>query len=169
MNVLRCTYVWQKNWAAFGAKLFKAKQRRLVSRKRDSASENLEDVWLAVEEECISILDATKLNPVFKYKYRSVVTFGGWKEDFMLVVNKMTSKGSGQSELGTERLLFVLPRGKILEITLLIASYINAIVRQQGLTFDVTMKKTSAATDKNIKVWDMESAEWPMLPGAGLI
>ena len=32
-----------------------------MSRKRDSASENLEDVWLAVEEECISILDATKL------------------------------------------------------------------------------------------------------------
>jgi hypothetical protein len=52
---------------------------------------------------------------------------------------------------------------------LLIASYINAIVRQQGLTFDVTMKKTSAAAEKNIKVWDMESVEWPMLPGAGLI
>lgn len=50
---------------------------------------------------------------MFKYKYRSVVTFGGWKEDFMLVVNKTTQKGSGQSELGTERLLFVMPRGKV--------------------------------------------------------
>ena len=60
---------------------------------------------------------------------------------------------------------------QILEITLLVASYINAIVRQQGLTFDVkcTTKKTSGAAEKNIKVWDMESAEWPMLPGAGLI
>ena len=42
-----------------------------------------------------------------------MVTFGGWKEDFMLVVNKTTQKGSGQSELGTERLLFVMPRGKV--------------------------------------------------------
>ncbi|XP_028409734.1 pleckstrin homology domain-containing family H member 2-like [Dendronephthya gigantea] len=160
-----------KNWPTFGAKLFKAKQRRIVSRKRDSASENLEDVWLAVQEECISILDSTKMNPVFKYNYRSVVTFGGWKEDFMLVVNKTTPKRSGQSELGTERLLFVMPRGKILEITLLIASYINAIVRQQGLTFDVTSttKVASATAEKDIKVWDMESTEWPMVSGPGLI
>ena len=53
---------------------------------------------------------------MFKYKYRSVVTFGGWKEDFMLVVNKTTPKGSGQSELGTERLLFVLSRGKVIMV-----------------------------------------------------
>ena len=33
----------------------------MVPRKRDSATENLEDVWLAVEEECISILDVTKM------------------------------------------------------------------------------------------------------------
>lgn len=52
-----------------------------------------------------------------------MVTFGGWKEDFMLVVNKTTQKGSGQSELGTERLLFVMPRGKVLQYLTLI--YIN--------------------------------------------
>lgn len=50
-----------------------------------------------------------------------MVTFGGWKEDFMLVVNKTTPKRSGQSELGTERLLFVMPRGKVRRYNVLVS------------------------------------------------
>ncbi len=62
-----------------------------------------------------------------------MVTFGGWKEDFMLVVNKTTPTGSGQSELGTERLLFVLPRGKVSLI----------IDNQRNLLDRVCVKETS--------------------------
>lgn len=33
----------------------------MVTKKRDSTSETLEDIWLAVEEDCISILDVSKM------------------------------------------------------------------------------------------------------------
>ena len=46
------------------------------------------------------------------------------------------------------------------------ASYINAIVRQQGITCDVNGGPNSGARD--VKVWDLESSEWPVLPGSNV-
>lgn len=67
--------------------------------------------------------------------------------------------------------ILCLPHTQVLEITLLVASYINAIVRQQGLTFDVqcTTASSSGAADDDVKVWDMESTDWPVIPGTGLL
>jgi len=97
-----------------------------------------------------------------------VVTFGGWKEDFMLVVNQSIMRGGNTVEQGTQRLLFVMSRGKILEITLLMASYINAIIRQKGITCDVTETVPTSRQGMDVKVWDLESAEWPMVPGSNV-
>lgn len=48
-----------------------------------------------------------------RYRYKHVVTFGGWKEDFMLVVNQSIMRGGNTVEQGTQRLLFVMSRGKV--------------------------------------------------------
>ena len=42
-----------------------------------------------------------------------MVTFGGWKDDFMLVVNQSIMRGGNTVEQGTQRLLFVMSRGKV--------------------------------------------------------
>lgn len=54
---------------------------------------------------------------------------------------------------------------QILEITLLMASYINAIIRQKGITCEAPgTPATRQGVD--VKVWDLESAEWPIVPGS---
>ena len=46
------------------------------------------------------------------------------------------------------------------------ASYINAIIRQKGITCDVTEAGPASRQGMDVKVWDLESAEWPMVPGS---
>ena len=41
------------------------------------------------------------------------MTFGGWKDDFMLVVNQSIMRGGNTVEQGTQRLLFEMSRGKV--------------------------------------------------------
>ncbi|KAK2561061.1 Pleckstrin homology domain-containing family H member 2 [Acropora cervicornis] len=132
-----------RRWPFFGSKLFEAQQKHTVSavKKRAVQTEGTQPVWLAVEEDSISILEGEGLRLMCRYRYKHVVTFGGWKEDFMLV---------------------------ILEITLLMASYINAIIRQKGITCDVTETVPTSRQGMDVKVWDLESAEWPMVPGSNV-
>ena len=54
---------------------------------------------------------------------------------------------------------------QILELTLLMASYINAIIRQKGITCDVSETPPNRQ-GMDVKVWDLESSEWPIVPGA---
>lgn len=61
------------------------------------------------------------------------------------------------------KLVFLL---QILEITLLMASYINAIVIQKGITCDAPSRASATGQAVDVKVWDLESAEWPMVPGS---
>ncbi len=60
---------------------------------------------------------------------------------------------------------------QILEITLLIASYINAIVKQRGITYrpqagsgeSIGAKETLTRKNSAPKVWDLESSSQPVL------
>merc|ERR1712071_236624 len=54
--------------------------------------------------------------------YSAIVTFGGCQDDLMVVVNNCDIQGPG-----TQRMLFSLAKPKILELTLLIADYMNAL------------------------------------------
>ena len=47
------------------------------------------------------------------YEYKNVVTFGGFKDDFMLSVNKLDSK-SGKPSSQTERLIFSMTKAKVI-------------------------------------------------------
>uniref|UniRef100_A0A8C6TAC5 Pleckstrin homology domain containing, family H (with MyTH4 domain) member 1 n=1 Tax=Neogobius melanostomus TaxID=47308 RepID=A0A8C6TAC5_9GOBI len=104
-----------RKWPLFGAKLFSAKP------VPPSAVEQTQ-VWLAVNEDGLCVLDLT-MHPLVTYPYHCVITFGGCKEDFMLVTTQQKEPGVGKKSV--EKLVFTMAKPKILELTLLMASYIN--------------------------------------------
>ncbi|GIX68842.1 uncharacterized protein CG43867 [Caerostris extrusa] len=55
-----------RKWSFTGGKLFPAKFK----------SGSLQNIWLAVAENCIAILDITSLQCIMRYPYSSVMTFG---------------------------------------------------------------------------------------------
>ncbi|XP_052123012.1 uncharacterized protein CG43867 isoform X4 [Frankliniella occidentalis] len=105
---LTCT----RKWPYFGSGLFQARFRQAEPAV----------VWLAVSEDSITLLELGTMQALARYAYTSVVTFGGCQEDFMLVV-------SNDDGLGSQKLLFSLSKPKILELTVLIADYMNAMGR----------------------------------------
>uniref|UniRef100_H9GAG7 Pleckstrin homology, MyTH4 and FERM domain containing H1 n=1 Tax=Anolis carolinensis TaxID=28377 RepID=H9GAG7_ANOCA len=105
-----------RKWPLFGAKLFTAKPV-LPSSLEDAP------LWIAVNEDGISILDYNTLHLKLAYSYSSVLTFGGYHDDFMIVVSQVKDRCSGKAN--PEKLLFTMASVKIVEVTLLIASYIN--------------------------------------------
>ncbi|XP_041487284.1 pleckstrin homology domain-containing family H member 2 [Microtus oregoni] len=108
-----------RKWPFFGAKLFFAKPIA------PSSSGNT-FVWLAIHENGLSILEYTSMRLMVSYVYRSLMTFGGYQDDFMVVIN------THSKDRPTEKLLFAMAKPKILEITLLIASYINNFFQQKA-------------------------------------
>ena len=51
--------------------------------------------------------------PISLYDYRSVITFGGWKDDFMIVVTQLIESAPHHYEHRTQKLLFVMPKTKV--------------------------------------------------------
>uniref|UniRef100_T1J612 PH domain-containing protein n=1 Tax=Strigamia maritima TaxID=126957 RepID=T1J612_STRMM len=117
-NTLDCARIYltcTRKWSFFGTKLFSAKMKM-----PDQTT-----VWLCVSDDSISLLDHITMQPIQKHKYQSVVTFGGCRDDFMLVVSP-----TDISEPHTQKLLFIMSKLQILELTLLTADYVNAMNRQ---------------------------------------
>lgn len=99
-----------RKWKFFGATLFQAKPKF-----SDQAM-----IWLAVSEDSISVLELSTMIPLATYNFSSIITFGGCQEDFMLVVGV-------HGDSCEKQLLFAMSKPKILEITLLLADYMNAM------------------------------------------
>uniref|UniRef100_A0A8C4SX41 Pleckstrin homology, MyTH4 and FERM domain containing H2 n=1 Tax=Erpetoichthys calabaricus TaxID=27687 RepID=A0A8C4SX41_ERPCA len=115
-----------RKWHLFGAKLFFAKT--ITS----SPCPNV-PVWLAVNETGITVLEQKSMRPLMSYVHRNLMTFGGCRDDFMLVVGLAIGNGHIKDK-PTEKHLFAMPKPKILEMTLLIASYINSFQQQKTST-----------------------------------
>lgn len=115
-SIVDCVRIYltcARKWPFFGAALFQAKPRH-----SDQAM-----AWLAVSEDALSVLELSSMATIARYPYSSVMTFGGCQDDFMLVVSaEDTLAGSPE-----QKLLFAMSKPKILEITLLIADYMNAL------------------------------------------
>ncbi|XP_023566998.1 pleckstrin homology domain-containing family H member 2 isoform X3 [Octodon degus] len=109
-----------RKWPFFGAKLFFAKPITPSSLGNTF-------MWLAINESGLSILEFNSMRLLMSYAYKSLMTFGGYQDDFMVVINNSHSK-----DKPTEKLLFAMAKPKILEITLLIASYINNFHQQKA-------------------------------------
>jgi hypothetical protein len=76
-----------------------------------------------VAEDALSVLELSSMAPLARYPYSSVMTFGGCQDDFMLVVGTEDTLAPNHEQ----KLLFAMSKPKILEITLLIADYMNAL------------------------------------------
>ncbi|XP_031213291.1 pleckstrin homology domain-containing family H member 2 isoform X2 [Mastomys coucha] len=118
VDCIRIYLTVARKWPFFGAKLFFAKP---IS--PSSLGSNF--VWLAVHENGLSILEYGSMRLVVSYTYKGLMTFGGYQEDFMVVISTQSKDGP------TEKLLFAMTKHKILEVTLLIASYINNFYQQK--------------------------------------
>ncbi|OWK10827.1 hypothetical protein Celaphus_00005655 [Cervus elaphus hippelaphus] len=110
-----------RKWPFFGAKLFLAKPIT-------PSSLGSTFMWLAIHEDGLSILEYNSMRLIVSYVYKSLMTFGGYQDDFMVVINNAHSK-----DKPTEKLIFAMAKPKILEITLLIASYINNFYQQKAV------------------------------------
>ncbi|XP_041631071.1 uncharacterized protein CG43867 isoform X1 [Drosophila kikkawai] len=113
-----------RKWPYFGACLFQAKPRQSEAATGAGTTTTTPVAWLAVAEDALNVLELSTMAPVARYPYSSVMTFGGCQDDFMLVVSHDDGGGGGGCE---QKLLFAMSKPKILEITLLIADYMNAL------------------------------------------
>ncbi|MEJ1269461.1 pleckstrin homology domain containing family H (with MyTH4 domain) member 1 [Cricetulus griseus] len=105
-----------RKWPLFGAKLFAAQPAQLSSKENTL-------VWIAVNEDGVSILDHHTMQVHITYPYSSVTTFGGCKDDFMLVIRSIPDQSSGKTHI--DKLIFKMPAPKITETTFMMASYMN--------------------------------------------
>lgn len=102
-----------RKWPFFGATLFQAKPRHC-----DQGM-----AWLAVAEDALVVLELSSMAQLARYTYSSIMTFGGCQDDFMVVVGPEDTLQRREEQ----KLLFAMSKPKILEITLLIADYMNAL------------------------------------------
>ncbi|XP_046750432.1 uncharacterized protein CG43867 isoform X5 [Diprion similis] len=112
-SILDCVRIYltcTRKWPFFGATLYQAKLKQV-----EPAT-----VWIAVSEDSVTLLELQTMAVLCRYNYANIITFGGCLDDFMLVA----CPDEGAAE---QKLLFALNKPKILEITLLIADYMNAL------------------------------------------
>ena len=116
-------------------------------------------VWLAVNEDGVSLLDQHSMQLLARYSYDNVVTFGGCQDDFMLVVtsesasslhsldgsgqpqtqqpnvNKPTHRGnhsdraSSEDSLGTTKLLFNAGKPQVCTVSNKNFSFIGCVLK----------------------------------------
>ncbi|KAM4772471.1 pleckstrin homology domain-containing family H member 2 [Rhinophrynus dorsalis] len=134
-----------RKWSFFGATLFPAKPICPTPFENPI-------VWLAVHEDGISVLEYNTMRLLFTYVHRSLMTFGGHRDDFMLVINNVHTK-----DKATEKLLFAMSKPKILEITLLIASYINTYQQQKMAAHHLSAPALLSAQVEESKMKQMGS------------
>uniref|UniRef100_A0A4W6BTL9 Pleckstrin homology domain containing, family H (with MyTH4 domain) member 1 n=1 Tax=Lates calcarifer TaxID=8187 RepID=A0A4W6BTL9_LATCA len=131
-----------RKWPLFGAKLFSAKP---VPPSPVEQSQ----VWLAVNEDGLCVLDYT-MHTLVTYCYQSVITFGGCRDDFMVVTSQQREPGVGKKSV--EKLVFAMAKPKILELTLLMASYINH-----------WNPSLPSASQQPLGHWDVDSRHFPAM------
>ncbi|XP_030641946.1 pleckstrin homology domain-containing family H member 1 [Chanos chanos] len=143
-----------RKWPLFGAKLFTAKP--LPPTTFDQTQ-----VWLAVNEDGLSVLDYT-MHLLITYSYQAVITFGGCRDDFMVVVSHTKDQALGKKTV--EKLVFAMAKPKILELTLLMASYINywnSSLQAAGNQMQNPCSTLGSHKDKML--WDIDSKHFPSM------
>ncbi|KAL6101564.1 plekhh2 [Pungitius sinensis] len=140
-----------RKWPFFGAKLFEAKT--ITSSPQQGAR-----VWLAVHEDGVSVLEHNSMKPLASHSYRNLMTFGGCKQDFMLVVGQNASK-----DKPTEKHLFATDASKIREITLLVSSYINSAHQQKAAAHHLSAPALMVVQPVSLKSKELRSKSPPPL------
>ncbi|XP_049927890.1 pleckstrin homology domain-containing family H member 2 [Epinephelus moara] len=144
-----------RKWPFFGAKLFEAES--ITPSPEQSAR-----VWLALHEDGISVLEHNSVKPLVSHPYKNLMTFGGCKQDFMLVVGQSIS-GNASKDKPTEKHLFAMDSSKIREITLLISSYINSAHQQKAAAHHLSAPALMVAQPISLKSKELRSKSPPAL------
>uniref|UniRef100_A0A667XPN1 Pleckstrin homology, MyTH4 and FERM domain containing H2 n=1 Tax=Myripristis murdjan TaxID=586833 RepID=A0A667XPN1_9TELE len=141
-----------RKWPFFGAKLFEAES---ITPSPEQGAR----VWLAVHEDGVSVLEHNSIKLLVSHTYRSLMTFGGCKQDFMLVVGQ--SGGGGAKDKPTEKHLFAMTASKIREMTLLICSYINSAHQQKAAAHHLSAPALMVAQPVSLKSKELRSKSPP--------
>ncbi|XP_077470135.1 pleckstrin homology domain-containing family H member 2 [Stigmatopora argus] len=144
-----------KKWPLFGAKLFEAES---ITPSPDLATR----VWLAVHEEGISVLEYNSIKPLVSHPYKNLMTFGGCKQDFLLVMAK-SSINKTTKDRPSETHTFAMDESKIREITLLISSYINSAHQQKAAAHHLSAPALMVAQPISLKSKELRSKSPPAL------
>ncbi|XP_023818940.1 pleckstrin homology domain-containing family H member 2 isoform X2 [Oryzias latipes] len=113
-----------RKWPFFGAKLFEAES---ITPSPEVGAR----VWLAAHEHGVGVLEYASIKLLVSHPYKNLMTFGGCKQDFMLVVGHSSGSNAAKNK-PTEKHLFAMETSEIREITLLISSYINSAHQQKA-------------------------------------
>ncbi|XP_060119569.1 pleckstrin homology domain-containing family H member 1-like, partial [Heteronotia binoei] len=132
-----------RKWPLFGAKLFTAKPV-LPSPLEDCP------LWIAVNEDGISMLEYSTMHLKLSYAFSSVLTFGGFHDNFMIVIRQVKDRNSGK--ITPEKLLFAMAAPMIVEVTLLIASYINYCSTPRPPTPSINSTWSTSSAKKLMKI-----------------
>uniref|UniRef100_A0A8C9XTM0 Pleckstrin homology, MyTH4 and FERM domain containing H2 n=1 Tax=Sander lucioperca TaxID=283035 RepID=A0A8C9XTM0_SANLU len=143
-----------RKWPFFGAKLFEAES---ITPSPEQGAR----VWLAVHEDGIGVLENNSV-PLVCHPYKSLMTFGGCKQDFMLVVGQSIGANASKDK-PTEKYLFAMDASKIREITLLISSYINSAHQQKAAAHHLSAPALMVAQPISLKSRDLRSKSPPAL------
>ncbi|XP_048083398.1 pleckstrin homology domain-containing family H member 1 isoform X1 [Alosa alosa] len=141
-----------RKWPLFGAKLFSAKPV-------PPSSIDQSQVWLAVNEDGLSVLDYT-MHLQVTHPYQSIITFGGFRDDFMVVVSQ--TKDQMQGKKTVDKFIFAMSKPKILELTLLMASYINYwSLAPASSSSSIPGGSLGPRSDR--KLWNIDSRHFPAM------
>uniref|UniRef100_A0AAQ5WWL0 Pleckstrin homology domain containing, family H (with MyTH4 domain) member 2 n=1 Tax=Amphiprion ocellaris TaxID=80972 RepID=A0AAQ5WWL0_AMPOC len=144
-----------RKWPFFGAKLFEAGS---ITPSPELSGR----VWLAVHEDGISVLEHNSIKLLVSHSYKNLMTFGGCKQDFMLVVGQSISTNASKDK-PTEKHLFAMDASKIREITLLISSYINSAHQQKAAAHHLSAPALMVAQPITLKSKELRSKSPPAL------
>uniref|UniRef100_A0A4W6FXB0 Pleckstrin homology, MyTH4 and FERM domain containing H2 n=1 Tax=Lates calcarifer TaxID=8187 RepID=A0A4W6FXB0_LATCA len=144
-----------RKWPFFGAKLFEAESIT-------PSPEQGVRVWLAVHEDGISVLEHNSIKPLVSHPYKNLMTFGGCKQDLMLVVGQSIGTNTSKDK-PTEKHLFAMDASKIREITLLVSSYINSAHQQKAAAHHLSAPALMVAQPVSLKSKELRSKSPPAL------
>uniref|UniRef100_A0A674EQQ9 Pleckstrin homology domain containing, family H (with MyTH4 domain) member 1 n=1 Tax=Salmo trutta TaxID=8032 RepID=A0A674EQQ9_SALTR len=140
-----------RKWPLFGAKLFSAKPI-------PPSSVEQSQIWLAVNEDGLCVLDYT-MHLLVMYSYQSVITFGGCRDDLMVVVSQTKEQGGGKKSV--EKLVFAMAKPKVKlpslvsmakpKVRLPSLQYVLTQVKAIKILFHSIMNKNINATCNNFK------------------
>ncbi|CAG6017975.1 unnamed protein product [Menidia menidia] len=144
-----------RKWPLFGAKLFEAEA---ISPSPEPGAR----IWLAVHEDGVGVLEHNSIKPLASHPYKSLMTFGGCKQAFMLAVGPSVGADSGKDK-PAEKHLFAMDASKIREITLLISGYINSAHQQKAAAHHLSAPALMVAQPVNLKSKELRSKSPPAL------
>ncbi|KAJ8014229.1 hypothetical protein DPEC_G00038080 [Dallia pectoralis] len=160
-----------RKWPFFGAKLYEAEvcvpdRNRLFSKKSKAppvctASPGTgARLWLAVHAGGVSVLEHDSIKLLVSHSYKNLVSFGGFRQDFMLVVNQSIGSNATKDR-PTERHLFTMATSQIREITLLISCYINSAHQQKAAAHHLSAPALLVAQPVSLKSKELRSQSPP--------